>query len=147
MTLVKYHRPERVQNSRKDLMNELFGSMMNESMPQRKQFFAMPAANIYESKVDFRIELAVPGFEKSDFSIDLDKEYLTVSLNKDEEMNDNERIHYREYKYNDFSRSFKLSDKINKEKIEAIYKNGVLQIVLPKKEEAIEKGPRTIKIS
>jgi len=106
-----------------------------------------PPANIIESKFDFRIEMAVPGFEKSDFKINLDKKMLSISLDKNVDENTEEKCNYKEFNYNKFSRTFRLSDKIDKENINALYKNGLLQVVLPKKEDAIEKPARQIKIS
>ncbi len=58
-------------------MNEMF----TEERACTNQFIAIPPANILESQFDFRIEIAAPGFEKSDFKIDLDKKLLTISLN------------------------------------------------------------------
>jgi HSP20 family protein len=148
MTLVRMQRPSEMQRAfgyrgLSDLMNDF----LNEERVCNNQFFAIPSANIIESKFDFRIEIAAPGFEKSDFKIDLDKNLLTVSLDKKTDENNDEKFTLKEYSYNVFSRSFRISDKINTEKINAIYKNGILQIVLPKKEEAIEKPAREIKIS
>jgi len=128
-----------------------FSELMNEMFTEEKLGNAAncstPPANVVESKFDFRIEMAVPGFEKSDFSIDLDKKMLTISLDKNVDENTEEKCNYKEFNYNKFSRTFRLSDKINTEMINAIYKNGLLQVVLPKKEEAIEKPARQIKIS
>ena len=72
---------------------------------------------------------------------------LSISLDKKTDENAEEKFNLKEFAYNSFSRSFRISDKINSEKINAIYKNGILQIILPKKEDAIEKPVREIKIS
>ncbi len=149
MTLVRMNRPvsqmNRDNNFRtfSDLMNDMF----TEEKLSNKPDCSTPPANIIESKFDFRIELAAPGFEKSDFKIDLDKNLLTISLDKNVDESEEEKCNYKEFNYNKFDRSFRLSDKIDKEKINAIYKNGLLQVVMPKKEEAIEKPARQIKIS
>lgn len=148
MTLVRMQRPLEMQNAfgyrnLSEVMNNLFA----EERVSNHQYFAIPPANIIESKFDFRIEISVPGFEKTDFKIDLDKNLLTVSLDKKMDENNDEKFNLKEYSYNTFSRSFRISEKINTEKINAIYKNGILQIILPKREEAIEKPTREIKIS
>ena len=149
MTLVKMNRPAMHMNRNhgyktfSDLMND----MLTEERAHTNQFIAVPPANIIESKFDFRIEIAAPGFEKSDFKIDLDKKLLTVSLEKKADENEEEKFNLKEFSFNSFSRSFRISDKIDTEKINAIYKNGLLQLVLPKREEAIEKPAREIKIS
>lgn len=148
MTLVKMNRPVSHMHRHgyrtfSDLVNEMF----NEERVCTNQFIAIPPANIIESKFDFRIEIAAPGFEKSDFKVDLDKNSLTISLDKNVDENSEEKYNLREFNFNSFKRSFRVSDKINSEKINAIYKNGLLQVVLPKKEEAIEKPAREIEIS
>lgn len=149
MTLARMNRPVSHMNRNhgyktfSDLMNEMF----TEERVCTNQFIAIPPANIIESKFDYRIEIAAPGFEKSDFKIDLDKKLLKVSLEKNIEENSEEKYNVKEFNFNNFNRTFRLSDKIDSEKINAIYKNGLLQITLPKKEEAIEKPAREIKIS
>jgi HSP20 family protein len=149
MTLVRTHRPvSQIQRTNgyktfSDLVNEMY----NEERACTNQFIAIPPANIIESKIDFRIEIAAPGFEKSDFKIDLDKKLLTISLEKPVDENAEENYNLKEYNFNSFNRSFRISDKIDTDKINAIYKNGLLQVSLPKREEAIEKPAREIKIS
>jgi HSP20 family protein len=149
MTLVKMNRPvsEVDRDHRFRTFSDLMNDMFNEEKLGNTVDCSTPPANIIESKFDFRIELAVPGFEKSDFKIDLDKKMLTISLHKNVDKNEEEKCNYTEFNYNQFTRSFQLSDKVDTEKINAIYKNGLLQIILPKKEEALEKPARQIKIS
>ncbi|MBU8891424.1 MAG: Hsp20/alpha crystallin family protein [Bacteroidales bacterium] len=145
MTLVRMNRPVSQMNRYRN-----FSELMNEIFTEERttnQHFAIPPANIKESKFDFTIELAAPGFEKSDFKIDIDKKLLTVSLDKTVDENEEEKFNLKEFNFNSFNRSFRISDKIDTEKINAVYKNGLLQITLPKREEAIEKPAREIKIS
>ena len=148
MTLVRTHRPSHMNKFHdyrtfSDLVNEMFTEEKNCA----NQFVAIPPANIIESKFDFRVEIAAPGFEKGDFKIDLDKNLLTISLNKEIDANEDEKYNLKEYNFTSFKRTFRISDKINTEKINALYKNGILQVTLPKKEEALEKPAREIKIS
>ena len=149
MTLVRMNRPVSHMNRTNGYktFSDLVDEMFNEEKISPNQFIANPPANVIESKFDFRIEIAAPGFVKSDFKIDLDKNLLTISLNKDIDENTEEKYNLKEFDLNSFTRSFRVSDKINTEKINAIYKNGVLQITVQKKEEAIEKPAREIKIS
>ena len=148
MTLVRMNRPvshmHRANGYKtfSDIVNEMF----NEEKEYTNQFIAIPPANIVESKFDFRIEIAAPGFEKSDFKIDLDKNLLTISLDKSVDENKEETYKLKEFNFNSFNRSFRISEKINTEKINAIYKSGLLQVVLPKKEEVIETPATEIKI-
>ncbi|MEN8225542.1 MAG: Hsp20/alpha crystallin family protein [Bacteroidota bacterium] len=140
MTLVKW--------TNNPLMNE----MMN-GMYRRPQYnhtscnYNRPSANIIENEKDFSIELAVPGMNKEDFSIKLEDDVLTISVEQ-KEMTEGKEKNYtrREFRYDSFSRSFSLPEVVNQEKIKADYKNGVLSVTLPKSEEAKIKG-KEIKIS
>ena len=154
MTLVKYQKPGMIRNHDPKafglgfgMFNELFNDNFTEERIHNRQFFAVPPANIVESKVDFRIEIAAPGYEKSDFAIEFEKNLLTISLDKSVDASEDEKFNMKEFDFSNFKRSFRINDKINTEKISAIYKNGVLQLALPKREEAIEKPKREIKIS
>jgi len=97
----------------------------------------IPAVNIKDTKDDFTVELAVPGMKKDDFNIDIDGNMITISCEKEEKKEEKEeKFTRKEYNYSSFSRSFTLPDEIMKEKIEARYEDGVLKLMLPKKEEA-----------
>lgn len=109
----------------------------------------IPSVNIKESADDFEVEVAAPGFGKGDFNIELDHDLLTISSNKKEENEVSKDGNYtrREFSYQSFSRSFTLPNTANSDKIEAKYENGVLRVVIPKKEEAKPKPARQIAIS
>ena len=99
--------------------------------------FTIPSANIVENKDDFKLALAVPGMKKNDFKIDVTGNLLTISSEKEETKEEKDENYSRqEYNYSSFSRSFTLPEEVNKEKIDATYVDGVLKLVLPKKEEA-----------
>lgn len=96
----------------------------------------VPAVNITEHKDEFLVSLAAPGMKKDDFKIDVDGNMLTISSEKEENKEEKEKKFTRkEYNYSSFSRSFTLPEEIVKEKIDAKYEEGVLKIVLPRKEE------------
>ena len=96
---------------------------------------SIPAVNIVENEKNFTIALAVPGMKKEDFKIDVDGDMITISAEKEEKMED-EKYNRREYNYTSFSRSFTMPDDVMKDKIEARYEDGVLRLMLPKKEGA-----------
>jgi HSP20 family protein len=97
----------------------------------------VPAVNITEHKDEYMVSLAVPGMKKDDFKIDVDGNMLTISSEKVESKEEKDKKFTRkEYNYASFSRTFTLPEEINKEKIEAMYEDGVLKISLPRKEEA-----------
>jgi len=101
----------------------------------------MPAMNIKEHKKDFEIELAVPGFDKKDFEVDIEDDILHISGEKEIEKDEKEADYARkEFSYKSFKRSMMLPTSINLDQdVKATYKNGVLKIKLLKKEEVIEK--------
>jgi HSP20 family protein len=108
----------------------------------------LPKVNIKETADAFIVEMAVPGLKKSDFQIELDNEVLSISLEtKEESEHKEENYTRREFGYSAFKRTFTLPESVNDEKINASYENGILNIHLPKKEEAKQKPARSIKIS
>ena len=111
---------------------------------------SLPAVNIRESNDNFVVEMAAPGMKKEDFKVEIDGNTLTISSERSDEQEekDGERFARREFSYQSFQRSFQLSkDVVDVDSIEARYDNGVLHLVIPKKEEAKQKPPRMIQIS
>ena len=108
----------------------------------------VPPVNIKENGKEFHIELAIPGFNKSDFKINVEDDILTISAEKKEEKKeDNERFTKREFSYNSFSRSFTLPQTANGDKIDAKYVDGILQLSVPKKEVTKRLPKREVKIA
>ena len=107
-----------------------------------------PAANIIEHPDSFELNLAAPGLKKDDFKISLDNSILTISSELEDEKHDEGRNYTRkEYFYGSFSRSFTLPKTVNTDKIKAEYTDGILKVVLPKKDEAKVELKKEIKIS
>jgi HSP20 family protein len=91
--------------------------------------------NVKETDKTYVLDVVAPGFEKKDFTIKLDRNLITISADKKEEVKENaEKQIRREYSYKSFKRSFTIDDKIDATNIEASYINGVLTLNLPKKE-------------
>ncbi len=108
----------------------------------------VPSANIRETENSFVLDLAVPGLSKEDFKINLDSNVLTVSSDVSEENEEaNEMYTRREFYYNSFCRSFTLPKTIDLDNIKADYKEGILSVNLPKREEAKVAINREIAIS
>jgi HSP20 family protein len=96
----------------------------------------VPPVNIVENEDSYILSLAVPGMKKEDFKISLEGLMLTISTEKEEEKEETEkRFTRREYNFYSFSRSFTLPEDVKPEYIEAKYENGLLKIVLPRKDE------------
>lgn len=93
----------------------------------------VPATNIRETDAAFSIEVAAPGLKKEDFHVDVDNGLLEIKVEKETE-NKEEKQNYtrREYSYTNFCRSFTLPETVDAAKVEAQYKDGVLNITLPK---------------
>jgi len=130
------------------MADEFFGKDFLSNFFDTQTGISMPSVNIVEGKDDFRIEVAAPGLEKKDFKINLENNVLTISSEKevkDEQTED--KFMRREFSYSSFQRSFALPNTVDAEKINASYKDGVLNLLIPKKEEAKQKPARTIKIS
>ncbi|WP_299671048.1 Hsp20/alpha crystallin family protein [uncultured Polaribacter sp.] len=108
----------------------------------------LPSVNIKENTDAFFVEVAAPGFEKSDFKIELNNDLLTISSEKqiENEVKDDERISKQEFSYQSFTRSFTLPELVEDDKISATYENGILSLTIPKKEEAKPKPIKQIKI-
>ncbi|WP_026755569.1 Hsp20/alpha crystallin family protein [Sediminibacter sp. Hel_I_10] len=108
----------------------------------------LPKVNIKETADAFIVEMAVPGLKKSDFNIDIDNQLLSISTETKDE-HEAKDAHYtrREFGYSSFKRTFTLPESVDDDKINASYNEGILNILLPKKEEAKQKPARSIKIS
>jgi HSP20 family protein len=107
----------------------------------------MPAVNIKELDSQFEIELAVPGKRKDDFEIEVENGILSISSTEEEkQLNENGKFTRREFSYTSFRRSFTLPDSVDPTKIDASYKEGVLQVLLPKHKEAQPQPKKLIKI-
>ena len=106
----------------------------------------MPAMNIKEDKKHFEIEFAAPGFTKKDFEVSIEDNILHVSGEKTiKEEEKEEGFMCKEFNYNSFRRSLILPEKVDlKQKVKAIYKDGILKVNLLKKEEAIKEIPKKI---
>ena len=123
----------------------------NDFVPSRyygRNYATTPAVNIIEEDKEFRIDIAVPGLEKEDFTIKLEDDVLSISSeSKEENKEDSNRYTRQEFYYGSFCRSFRLNDSIDKNKINAKHKEGILTVTLPKKKEALKQGPKQITIS
>jgi len=94
------------------------------------------------------VEVAAPGFVKADFKLKVHNDLLTISSEKkvENEAKEGEQFTKREFSYQSFTRSFTLPEIADGERIEANYENGILRIVIPKKDEAKPKPARMIEI-
>ncbi len=135
MTMVKFNRKpfERsLNNFVDDFFTELPSLFSNEAATHWKNYVPV---NITENEKGYALDVVAPGFEKTDFKVNLDQNILTISAEKKDELKqENNKQIRREYSYRSFKRSFTLDEKIDAAGIEAKYVNGILTLNLPKKE-------------
>ena len=94
----------------------------------------IPRVDIYSENENLYLVADMPGADESTVSITLDKDVLTIEGSVDEPSINGRKLIYGEYGIGDYYRSFTLSEEIDREKIEASIKNGVLRVILPKAE-------------
>mgnify|MGYP003301158454 CR=1 FL=1 len=109
--------------------------------PVNRQF-ATPAVNIIEKDNQFDIQVAAPGMTKDDFKISInDNNELVILLEKknEDEQKDEQKGKWlrREFSYASYSQSFTIPDEVEEDRITAKMENGVLNILLPKKEQVV----------
>ena len=136
MTHVKFNRKPfegTFNNLVDDLFTELPVLFKNEFNQIERNGFV--PVNVKETEKSYQLEVVAPGFEKSDFKVNLDQNILTISgEKKNETKKETDKQIRREYSYRSFKRSFTLDEKIDATNIDASYVNGVLTLNLPKKE-------------
>ncbi len=110
----------------------------------------MPAVNVRENDNEFQLEVAAPGMKKEDFKVNYENGRLTISseLKNEEVEKEGEKVTRKEFSYQSFQRTFTVAENaVEAEKITARYKDGILFITLPKREELKPKPAKEIKIS
>ncbi|MGA1868005.1 MAG: Hsp20/alpha crystallin family protein [bacterium] len=122
-------------NDRKELTKKEVQHPAEVERTQNRKVF-VPKVDIFERGDDTILLADLPGVDEKSVDINLDKNVLTITGVVDAKKADGYRLAYAEYETGDYQRSFTLSNEINKDKIEATMKNGVLRLHLPKAEEA-----------
>ena len=99
-----------------------------------------PAFDVSETEKELIVRAEVPGMEKKDININLSEGLLTITgEKKHEKKEEKENYHCFERRYGKFSRTMQLPLDVDSEKVDAVYKDGVLTITLPKSETVIPK--------
>ena len=104
--------------------------------------------DIKETKDNYLIEMDLPGYDKDNINLSLKDGYLSISAKVEKEENENEEEKYvrKERFYGECSRSFYVGDNLTEEDISAEFKNGILKITVPKKEEKPSNETKYIEI-
>ncbi len=122
MAIMKYHKH---YNDLDSLLDSVFSGVK------------IPAVDIREDKESYKISAEIPGFAEKDISVFVEKHVLTIEgRQEEEEKKDGRKYLVKERSVRNFSRSFTLPDDLDEEKVSASFKNGVLEITLPKTEKA-----------
>jgi HSP20 family protein len=107
----------------------------------------LPSVNLKETDSKIEVEMAAPGMKREDFKVEIDNDILMISSEKEEEKEEKKENYIRrEFNYQAFNRTFSLPDTIDENKIEANYKDGILHVVVAKKEGAKKRALKTIPI-
>ncbi|HRN73435.1 MAG TPA: Hsp20/alpha crystallin family protein [Ginsengibacter sp.] len=122
---------------------DIFDNLLKDTATTQNNFF--PPANITELNDRFELELMVPGRQKEDFKISLDKQLLTVSYEHKDGANEEKKSLKKEFTIRPFKRTFTIDEKINSDEIHAKYENGILTLLLPRKEE-VKVTPKEIAV-
>ncbi len=130
------------------LFDEFFRNDWFDNTNYAIQGGTLPSVNVRENDDAYELEVAAPGMKKNDFKVELDNNILKISSEKEDQMEQKEKDYTRkEFYYQSFCRTFSLPEnKVDAGKISAKYKDGILFLSLPKKEEAKVKPVRMIEV-
>ncbi len=129
--------------SRKYYLDSIFDNFMDEGSDN----FDVMKCDVYEKDGAYHIEADIPGFKKDEISVDCEDGYVTITAEKNtenEEKDENKKYIKRERFYGKTVRKFYVGD-VDSEKINAEYKDGMLELVVPKEEKLPNKKSIEIK--
>ena len=139
-------RPRRSIIPMLDEMDRMFGRLMRADRDWDSTSDFIPPIDIIEGKDSLIVKAEVPGLEKDNFKVSVEDNVLTLSGEKKMEVSEKDKdqnYHRTERIYGCFSRSFTLPRSVDVKKVKATYKNGILEVNIPKSEEA---KPKEIQI-
>ncbi len=127
-SLIKYH------DDFDRLLGSFFGSLPN---IEREACYLCPNVDIEENDNEYNIQVELPGVKKGDVKITLKDNILSIEgEKKSEKKAKSDNYHFSERIFGKFKRSFELPQTVNQESISADFKDGMLQISIPKSKEA-----------
>ena len=147
MTLVKFQPFPTTKATPFGLFNNLLDRNIADFLGHDSGVNYQPSVNVVETDAAFELEIAAPGFDKSNFSARVENDQLIVEGKQEASAEQTEkRYTRREFQVSAFQRSFKLPKTVNQDAVQAVYENGVLKITLDKKAEA-KPALKTIEIA
>jgi HSP20 family protein len=138
MSIIKYD-PFRELRSLQDEMNRLFMTNLPRSIVQEDLATGgwSPSVDIYEGENEIVLEAELPGMSRDDFEVSIENNVITLKGKREFQKNqEGDNYHRVERSYGSFTRSFSLPRSVSAENTKADFKNGVLTVSLPKREEA-----------
>jgi HSP20 family protein len=139
-----HFQPFRGVTTLQDQINRLFNETLDRSSDEANLTPWAPAVDIYETEQNLVVKADLPDVKPEELDIRVENNILTIRGERKFEKSVNENNYLRvERSYGSFSRSFSLANTVNTEAIQADYKNGVLTLSIPKREEA---KPKQIKV-
>jgi len=143
-TTLSRFEPFRGVNTLQEQINRLFSEAFDRSSDQASLASWAPAVDIYETEHELVVKVDLPDVKPEDLDVRVENYILTIRGERKFENKVNEENYLRvERAYGAFSRSFSLASTVNTEAIKADYKDGVLTLTIPKREEA---KPKQIKV-
>ncbi|MEL6988864.1 MAG: Hsp20/alpha crystallin family protein [Bacteroidota bacterium] len=144
MSLIKY---DPFLLRKRNLFDDFFTRGISQTIGN-DNILSLPAVNVIEKADKFELELAIPGLNKEDVKVNLDKDQIQIKAEtKTEEVEEGVKFTRREFNYSHFSRNFILPKSVDKNRIDANYENGILKVTLNKREEEKDNGVKTIDIA
>ena len=146
MTLIKWQpKPMNVFDDVDSMIHSIFNTDWH--FPARNTQNWSPDVDVKETSNSFVLSADMPGLTKKDIKINVANGRLSISGERSfETEQENDNYHYRERRFGTFDRSFNLPENVDEEKISASFKNGILNVTIPKHENILPKE-REIKVS
>jgi HSP20 family protein len=137
MSIVRYD-PFRDLHSLQDEVNRLFSTNLSRAFGEEgiARGAWNPSVDIYENKDQIVLEAELPGMKREDFDLSIENNVITLrGERRFEKKDESDNYHRVERAYGSFTRSFTLPQTVQAESVTAEYRNGVLRVVMPKREE------------
>ena len=133
MALIRWQPYQEIDTLQRE-MNRLFDGLMPAT--QRQQDAFMPAAELQETETEIHLKLEVPGLEAKDLNVEVTADAVAISGERQSETQNQENGRFRsEFRYGKFQRVIPMPTQIDNQKVQAEYKDGILTLNLPKKED------------
>lgn len=131
---------ERLRGQMNNLFNLSLSKWLDPVQDEEPGLSWGPALDLYDKKNEIVVKAEIPGIKKNEIDLVLEDGVLTIrGEKKTEEKKDADGLIKRELFYGSFQRSLQLPSEVDEKKVKASYRDGVLEIVLPKKESAKQK--------